>query len=49
MAERRQVNVEIANWLDKVARKRDLLLGFAQRGSGEALIVGIDLAPGNEI
>ena len=30
-AERRYVNVEIAFWLNKVARERDLLLGLAQR------------------
>jgi hypothetical protein len=44
MAERRYMNVEIADRLDKLPRKPDFLLSLAQRGGRWARIAGIDLA-----
>ena len=46
MTERGHVNVEVADWLHKAARKRNLLLGLAECGGDGALINGIDLAAG---
>src|SRR6476660_6878911 len=43
MAEWGQVNVEIANRVDKASGKRDFLPSLAQRGRGRGRVAGIEL------